>query len=117
MLARPRKIVAVEDADVAAVRAAHLPGPHIGMPDRHLDRMKRQPEQLLRAIERRLDHAVELEVRLDLGLLEVAAPGAKLLGVVAPVPWRDLEIAALLRDQLLQGVAVGERGLARRRPD
>ena len=87
------------------------------MPDRHLDRMERQPEQLLRAVERRLDHAVELEVRLHLGLVEIAAPRAKLLGVVAPVPRRDLEVAALLRDQLLQRVAVGERGLARRLPD
>ena len=87
------------------------------MPDRHIDRMERQPEQLLRAVERRLDHAVELEVRLHLGLLEVAAPRAELLGVVAPVPGGDLEVAALLRDQLLQGVAVGERGLARRLPD
>ena len=90
---------------------------HVGMPDRHVDRLEGQAVQPLRAVERRLDDAVEREIRLGLGLVEVAAADAKLLGVVAPVPRRELEVAALLRDQLLQCVAVGERSLARRRPD
>ena len=40
-----------------------------------------------------------------------------LLCVVAPVPRRELEIAALLLHDRLHGVAVGERAGARRRPD
>ena len=42
---------------------------------------------------------------------------AQLLGVVAPVPGGELEVAALLRDQRLHGVAVGQRARPRRLPD
>ena len=37
-LGGPREIVAEEQPDLAAVGAAHLPDPHVGMPDRHVAR-------------------------------------------------------------------------------
>ena len=50
------------------------------------------PKRRLRAIERSGFHAVEREVGLDLRLVEVVARRAHFLAVVAPVPWRELEI-------------------------
>src|SRR5262249_46457265 len=41
---------------------------------------------------------------------------AQLLGVVAPVPGGEPEIAALLLDERLHGVAIGKRTRARRLP-
>ena len=57
-----------------------------------------------------------LEIGLDRRLVEIAAALPQLLGVIAPVPRLELEIAAVLLDQRLHGVAVGERARARRRP-
>ena len=117
-LGRPREIVAEEQAEVAAVRPQHLPRHHVGMPGRDvLAALEGEAEQLVGGVERRIDDVVELEVRLHRRFVDVAADLAQLLGVVAPVPRRDLEVAALLPHQLLHGVAVGERARARRRPD
>src|SRR3954447_23183962 len=92
LLARPRIVVAVEQADMLAVRPAHLPGPHVRMPDRPIDGREGQPAQPLRAEDRRLDLAVELQIRLSLRLLEVARALAKLFRVVAPIPSGKLEV-------------------------
>src|SRR5258705_5619456 len=78
--------------------------------------LEREPEQLMGGIERSLDDVVKLEVRLDLTLVDVALTLAQLLGVVAPVPGRELEIAALLLNEPLHGVAVDERARARGLP-
>ena len=78
---------------------------------------KLSAEQPGRAVERRLDHVIERQIGLDRGVVEIGAALAQLLGVVAPVPRRQREIAALLRDQRLQAVAVGQRPGARRLPD
>ena len=116
VLGAAREIIADEQADVPAVRVRHLPGARVRMIERHVDRLERQAEQPARRFERRLDHLVELEVRLDLGLVEIVARLAQLLGVVAPVPRREREIAALLGDHRLQGVALGALPSARARP-
>ena len=110
-LGRPREIVAEEQRRHGAPSASrHLPGAHVGMPDRDVGaRLEAQAEQPVRGVERRLDHVVELEVRLDRRLVDVVARLAQLLGVVAPVPRREREVAALRRDHRLHGVAVGER--------
>ena len=75
-----------------------------------------QAEQPLGGEERSLDHPVEREVRFDRGLVEIAAALAQLFRIIAPVPWREGEVAALLLHQRLQGFAIGERALARGRP-
>ena len=75
------------------------------------------PNSRVAAVEGRLDHVVEREIGLDRGVVEIGAALPQLLGVVAPVPRREREIAALLRDQRLQGVAVGQRPRPRRLPD
>src|SRR5262245_14224010 len=100
-----------------SISVAHLPHLDIRMPARNVAAaLEREPEQLVSRIERGLDDVVKLEVRLDLALIDVALALAQLLGVVAPVPGRELEIAALLLDQRLHGVAVGKRARARRLP-
>ena len=113
-----REIIAEEQPDLSAVtrRAPPRPARRGARPARPCA-ARSQAEQALRRIERGLDHPVELQVRLDRGLVEVAAPLAQFFRIIAPVPGRQREIAALLRDQRLQSVAVGERFLPRARPD
>jgi hypothetical protein len=68
-------------------------------------------------IESRRDHVVQRQVGLDRGIVEIGAALAQLLGVVAPVPGGELEVAALLRDERLQGVAVRHGAGTGRFPD
>ena len=53
------------------------------------------------------------EIGLQRGLVEVITLLAQLLGVIAPVPGRQLEIAAFLGDQRLQRVAFFQRARLR----
>ena len=113
-----REVIAVEQRLVLAAGVLHLPDPHVGMPDRNvLALMEGDAEQARRAVERGSDHVVEGEIGLDRGVVEVGALAAQLLGVVAPVPRREGEVAALLRDQRLQRVAIGQRPRPCRAPD
>src|SRR6059036_1502597 len=99
MLGGAGKIIAEEQAAVAAFGVAHLPGLDVGMPAGDVAAtLEREPEQLVGGVERALDDVVKLEVGLELALIDVALALAELLGVVAPVPGRELEIAALLLD-------------------
>ena len=103
----PGEVVAIEQRLVAAARVLDLPDPDVGMPDRDILALgKGDAEQPVRAVEGGLDHVVEREIRLDRGIVEIGAALPQLFGVVAPVPWRQREIAALLRHQRLQGVAI-----------
>ena len=63
---------------------------------------KRQAEQPAGDIESRFDHFVELQIGLDLAFVEIELRLAPLLRVIAPVPGREREIAALLGDDRLQ---------------
>ena len=88
------------------------------MPDRHvLALLEGDAEQARGAVEGGGDHVVERQIGLDRGIVEIGALEAELFGVEAPVPGRELEIAALFRDQRLHLVAVGERPRPRRLPD
>src|SRR5262249_45575630 len=96
---------------------AHLPDLDIGMPARDVAAaLEREPEQLISRVERSLDDVVQLEIGLHLALVDIALALAQLLGVVAPIPGRELEIAALLRNERLHGIAVDERARARGLP-
>jgi hypothetical protein len=73
------EIVAEEQPAMMARAVAHLPDPHVVVPDRNADdRREAQAEQAVGGVERRLDDAVELEVRLDGRLVEVATRLAQL---------------------------------------
>ena len=71
-LARAREVVAVEQAAMCADRVlgdvVHLPDAHVGMEHRHLagDLGEAEAVELLGRPERRRDHVVQLEVRLQL---------------------------------------------------
>ena len=117
MLGGAGEIVADEQADMGAACIRHLPGARVRVIERHVDGREGEPEQPPRGLEGGLDHLVELEVWLDLGLVQVVARLAQLLGVVAPVPRRQGEVAALLRNHLLQRVALGGGFGARAAPD
>ena len=80
------------------------------MPDRHVRTWReRQVEQTAGGVERGFDHAFEAEIRLDRCFVEVAHAPAQLFGIVPPVPRLELEIAAIVLDQRLHGIAVRER--------
>ena len=68
-------------------------------------------------VERRRDHVVELQVRLDVRLVEIMARLAHLLGVIAPVPGGELEIPAFRIDRRLQRIALSKGTGLCRRPD
>ena len=111
------EIVAEEQADMAVVRAADLPDPHVGMPHRDVVALvEGEAEQPAGGVEGRRDHAVEREIGRDLGLIDVEARLAQLLRVEAPVPGREREVAALGLGELLERIAVGHGAGPRRRP-
>ena len=114
----PGEVVAIEQRLVPPGAVLDLPDPHVRMPDRNILALgEGEAEQAGGAVEGGLDHVIEREIGLDRGVVEIGAALPQLFGVVAPVPWRQREIAALLRDQRLQGVAIRQRPGARRLPD
>ena len=119
MLGGPREIIAEEQSDMAAVGALHLPDAHVRMPGRDVVALfERQSEQAMRGVESGVDHLVELQIGLHRRLIDIVQLLAQLLGVIAPVPGREREIAALVLHELLQGVALveGAGAGARSRP-
>ncbi len=60
---------------------------------------------------------VEGQIGLDRRIIEIGAALAQLFGVIAPIPGSELEVAALLRNQLLQRIAIGQRAGAGWLPD
>src|SRR5262245_60246417 len=77
------------------------------MIERKADRLERETEEPAGSLERGLDHLLKLEIRLDLGLIEIELRLAQFLGIVTPVVRSQCEVASLLRDQRLQFVALG----------
>src|SRR5262249_59700761 len=89
---------------------SYLPDPHVRVPDRDVLALgEGDPEQAGGAVESRLDHVVEHEVRLDRGVVEIGAALPQDLGGVAPIPPRGSGGAALLRRPLPPRVALRER--------
>src|SRR4029450_10184654 len=87
------KIIAEEQPAGLGRDAAHLPDPHVLVPDRDpLATLEGESEQTVCRVEGGLDDALKLEVRLDRAFLDVAARLAQLFRVVAPVPRRQREI-------------------------
>ncbi len=113
----PGEIVAEKEADVAAVPVRHVPGADVRMVERHVVALgEGEAEQVLRRMEGRRDDVVEREIRLDLAFVEIELGLAAFFGVIAPVPGRELEIAALRPDLRLQGGGLAKRLRPRRRP-
>src|SRR5271167_2395700 len=111
-------MVADEEGDGRAVAPAHGPRPNVGIIELEVEAfLEAQPKQAARRIEGRLDHAVELQIGLELALVEVELGLAPLLGQVAPIPGRDFEIAALARCDRLQRLLIFARARNARSPD
>ena len=103
----PGEVVAIEQRLVLARGVLDLPDPHVRMPDRNILALgEAEAEQPGGAIEGGGDHVVERQIRLDRGVVEIGPDLPQLFGVIAPVPRRQREIAALLRHQRLQVVAI-----------
>src|SRR6516162_1096211 len=107
VLRRAGEIVAEEQAAMTPDGVPHFPHPHVVMPDWNVvATLEGQAEQAVRGVERGLDDALELEIRLDRRLVDVAARLTQLLRVVAPIPGREREIFSLRLHQGLQVVAI-----------
>src|ERR1700722_15386200 len=78
---------------------------------------KLKAEQAACGVEGRVDHAVELEIRLELALVEVELGLASLFRKIAPIPRREFEIAALACCNRLQLLFVFPRPSDARSPD
>jgi hypothetical protein len=109
-LGRPHEVVGQEQAHARAARVPDLVGAHVRVVGRGIgQRDEADAEQPAGAVERRLEHAVEREVRLHLGVVDLEARAAHLLGVVAPVPRLDRVRRARRARKLVQRVALDGR--------
>ena len=114
---RPREIIADEKRDLLSVAPGDRPGSRVGMVKRHvLAFAEGQAKEPVRGEKRGLDHFVELQIGFDLALVDVELRLAALFGIIAPIPRRDLEIAALAGRDSLQGRLFAQRPRVSRRP-
>ena len=98
----PREIVADEQRDRRAVRADRRPGARVRVWQSHVVAGDEgDAEQAMGDVEGGGDHRLERQIRLELALVDVVERLAALLGIVAPVPGFELEIAALGGDHRL----------------
>src|SRR5262249_6562473 len=74
---------------------------------RNADQLEREAEQAAGSFESGFDHLLKLEIRLDLGLIEIELRLAQLLRIITPVVRSQWEVASLLRDQGLQFFTLG----------
>ena len=90
---RPPEIVAHEQPHGAPVTPERLPHTHLRVINGEVGALlEGEAEQTPRGIEGGFDHAVQLEIGLDLVLVEVMLSLADLLGIIAPVPRGDGKI-------------------------
>ncbi len=112
------EVVAEEDADVGAGRVRHLEGAHVRVVARQVVALgEGEAEQAAGRVEGGLDHAVELQVGLDLSFVEVVLGLAHLLGVVAPVPGLDVDVLAFGTGELAEKIALAVGALGGGGPD
>ena len=101
LLAGTGEIIAIEEPDHLAF-ADRLPGLHIGMIDRQIvPGAEGKAVQLAGGEEGGLDQIGKREIGLQGFAVEVVLLPPQLFRVIAPVPGRQGEIAALARDQRL----------------
>ena len=97
------EIVAEEKAAFAAIRIEDLKHPHIRMPRSDaLLFLEADAEQAACHVKSGFDDFFELKIRLQFRLIEGEAFGTQLFSIEAPIPWRNLVIAAIGCDQALQ---------------
>ncbi len=112
------EIVADEQRDRRAVRADRRPGARVRVRQSHVvARDEGDAEQAMGDVEGGGDHRLQRQIGPELALVEVVERLAALLGIIAPVPGFELEIAALGGDHRLQRFRFAQRLRARRRPD
>src|ERR1700694_16364 len=87
------EVVTVEDCEMLAVGVEDLEDTHIRLVDRDVVSLfEREPIKLIGSIENTiLQHVVEFEVGLYLGIIEIVTSFADLLGVKVPVPRLEFE--------------------------
>ncbi len=124
------EVVEIHQPELGAVLVVDGVGHHVGLVDGDVGTaLEGQPVHLVGGVEHALlEHGVQLEIGLHLGLVEIVFRLADLLGIQLPVPWLHLETLAVLGDHLLDlgGLALllgggrrhqllheGDRGLGR----
>src|SRR5512144_3382574 len=82
-----------------------------------IDEIERKPEQPAGGLKCRFDHILEMEMRLDLGLVEIVTRLSELFRVVAPVVWCERKVSAFFGNHRLQRVPLDRRLCERPAPD
>src|SRR5215217_7923143 len=117
-LRRPCEVVSDEDTDVIALCVLHGPDSDVGVVSGSiLQFAEAETEQASSGLECGLYDALELEVRLDLGLVEVVPFPANLLGIIPPIPRLDLHVVAPGLGELLKILPLAGGPAEGRRPD
>ena len=117
-LAGARKVVLQEHTHQRTGRVVHLVADDVGVVHRQVVAAREaQAEQALRAVERRRDHVLELEVRLDDGVVQRIARRTHTLGPEAPVPGLQHNGLARRGHLVGQGLAFDLQRLQRAWPD
>jgi hypothetical protein len=117
-LGRTREVVLQEQAAQAPVGVEDLVGAHIGVVAGDIGPgLEAQAEQPSGAVEHRGHHAVQREIGLDLGLVQLEAGAPGLLGVEAPVPGLELVRGAGRGHGPQHGLALARLRRQRRLPD
>src|SRR3984957_18647323 len=111
-------MIAQEQRLWRAVTPFHFPCANVGMIELEVEALdKAKPKQAACGVERRVDHAVKLQIGLELALVEVELRLAPLFREIAPIPGREFEIAALACCNRLQRLFVFPRPSDARSPD
>ena len=86
---------------MAALSVRHVPGAGVRMIKVRIDALEGKSEEPVGGLKCRLDHIVELEIRLDLGLVEIVTRLSELFRVVAPVVRCEREVPAFFGNHRL----------------
>ena len=110
-----REIIAHEHGHMLAV-AGHLIHADIWVIGGHVQRRELQPEQAVRAGKGGLDHAVQLQIGFQDGLVQVMLGLAAFFRIIPPIPRGQRFIHAVLCHQILQHLGIGQCGRLGRFP-
>ena len=106
-LGRTGKVVLQEQAGAAPLGVEHLVDLHVRVVGAHIrPRLEAHAEEALGAVEQGLDHALQREIGLHLGIVDVVAGLAHLLRPVAPIPGFGLALHAMAAHHRDQGLAL-----------
>ena len=106
-LRRPVEVVPHEKGNHLAFAVQHLPDADVRVIDRYVAALvETKPEKPMRRVERRRDHVIQLEIRLQSRSIDIEFGLPAFLGVVVPIPGGQRLIMAFRLRQAFQRFAL-----------